>query len=118
MVVTKDSQGVLSFGDFLLSKENSVHMFWMVPQYVIITVGEVMLSITGLEFSYSQAPTSMKSVVQASWLLTVAFGNVIVVIVAEARAFESRVSYVQIVHELKIYQNTIYSILYYCAFFS
>ena len=92
MVVTKNDEGVLSLSDFLLSKANSIHMFSMVPQYAIITIGEVMLSITGLEFSYSQAPTSMKSVVQAAWLLTVAFGNVIVVIVAETRAFDSRVS--------------------------
>ena len=42
------------FFDFLLTKENSVHMFWIVPQYFVITVGEIMFSITALEFSYSQ----------------------------------------------------------------
>lgn len=42
-----------------------------------------MFSVTGLEFSYSQAPTSMKSVLQAGWLLTVAIGNLFVVIVAK-----------------------------------
>lgn len=33
---------------------NNVHIAWQIPQYVIITAGEVMFSITGLEFSYSQ----------------------------------------------------------------
>ena len=33
----------------------------------------------------------MKSVLQAAWLLTVAFGNVIVIIIAEAKAFDSQV---------------------------
>jgi dipeptide/tripeptide permease len=33
----------------------------------------------------------MKSVLQAGWLLTTAFGNVIVVIVAKAKFFESQV---------------------------
>uniref|UniRef100_A0A8C4FDB1 Solute carrier family 15 member 2 n=1 Tax=Dicentrarchus labrax TaxID=13489 RepID=A0A8C4FDB1_DICLA len=64
-------------------KANNVHIAWQIPQYVLITTGEVMFSITGLEFSYSQAPANMKSVLQAGWLLTVAFGNVIVLIVAE-----------------------------------
>lgn len=68
---------------------NSLHMFYQIPQYVLITAGEVMFSVTGLEFSYSQAPTSMKSVVQAAWLITVAVGNLIVVIVAKARFFNT-----------------------------
>uniref|UniRef100_A0A6Q2YL06 Solute carrier family 15 member 2 n=1 Tax=Esox lucius TaxID=8010 RepID=A0A6Q2YL06_ESOLU len=62
---------------------NNIHITWQIPQYILITAGEVMFSITGLEFSYSQAPANMKSVLQAGWLLTVAFGNVIVLIVAE-----------------------------------
>ena len=48
--------------------------------------------IAGLEFSYSQAPSSMKSVLQAFWLLTVAFGNIIVIFVAEAKAFNDQAS--------------------------
>nr|XP_057907034.1 solute carrier family 15 member 1b [Doryrhamphus excisus] len=63
---------------------NSIHMAWQIPQYFLITAGEVVFSVTGLEFSYSQAPSNMKSVLQAGWLLTVAFGNIIVLIVAEA----------------------------------
>ena len=35
-------------------KANNVHILWQIPQYVLITAGEVMFSITGLEFSYSQ----------------------------------------------------------------
>uniref|UniRef100_A0A7N6C3N9 Solute carrier family 15 member 2 n=1 Tax=Anabas testudineus TaxID=64144 RepID=A0A7N6C3N9_ANATE len=67
---------------------NNVHIAWQIPQYVLLTAGEVMFSITGLEFSYSQAPANMKSVLQAGWLLTVAFGNVIVLIVAEGAGLE------------------------------
>ncbi|XP_023698372.1 solute carrier family 15 member 1 [Paramormyrops kingsleyae] len=65
---------------------NSVHMAWLIPQYFILTTGEVVFSVTGLEFSYSQAPSNMKSVLQAGWLFTVAVGNIIVLIVAEAGA--------------------------------
>lgn len=65
-------------------------MLWLIPQYVVITAGEVMFSITGLEFSYSQAPESMKSVIQAFWLLTVAIGNMLVVFIAEAKFVQSQ----------------------------
>lgn len=33
---------------------NSISMAWLIPQYFLITVGEVVFSVTGLEFSYSQ----------------------------------------------------------------
>lgn len=63
---------------------NTIHMALQIPQYFLITIGEVVFSVTGLEFSYSQAPSNMKSVLQAGWLLTVAVGNIIVLIVAGA----------------------------------
>ncbi|XP_044142469.1 solute carrier family 15 member 1 [Bufo gargarizans] len=63
---------------------NTVHMGLQIPQYFLLTAGEVVFSVTGLEFSYSQAPSNMKSVLQAGWLLTVAVGNIIVLIVAGA----------------------------------
>uniref|UniRef100_A0A8C1E4F5 Solute carrier family 15 member 1a n=1 Tax=Cyprinus carpio carpio TaxID=630221 RepID=A0A8C1E4F5_CYPCA len=59
-------------------KPNSVHMALQIPQYFLITTGEVMFSVTGLQFSYSQAPKK-----QAGWLCTNAVGNIIVLIVAE-----------------------------------
>ncbi|KAF8786290.1 Solute carrier family 15 member 2 like protein [Argiope bruennichi] len=67
---------------------NSVHILWQIPQLVIITVGEVMFSITGLDFSYSQAPSSLKSIVQAAWLLTSAIGNLLVVLLVNIIQFD------------------------------
>ena len=54
MVITKDKDGIYKLNDFLLTQENTIHMLWLLPQYFVVTVGEIMLSITGLEFSYSQ----------------------------------------------------------------
>uniref|UniRef100_UPI00398F4981 solute carrier family 15 member 1-like n=1 Tax=Pristiophorus japonicus TaxID=55135 RepID=UPI00398F4981 len=71
-------------------KPNTYHMAWQIPQYLLITSGEVVFSVTGLEFSYSQAPPNMKSVLQAGWLLTNAFGNIIVLIVAEASTIDEQ----------------------------
>uniref|UniRef100_A0A182IYZ6 Oligopeptide transporter 1 n=1 Tax=Anopheles atroparvus TaxID=41427 RepID=A0A182IYZ6_ANOAO len=74
----------------IVTEPNSINMLWLIPQYVVMTLGEVMYSITGLEFSFTQAPDSMKSVLQGCWQLTVAVGNLIVVIVAEAKIFDAQ----------------------------
>ncbi|NWS09919.1 S15A1 protein, partial [Pachyramphus minor] len=78
------AQGTLNITYFEDIPPSSVHMAWQIPQYFLLTCGEVVFSVTGLEFSYSQAPSNMKSVLQAGWLLTVAVGNIIVLIVAGA----------------------------------
>ena len=48
---------------------------WMILAYGVLTAAEVMVSITCLEFSYTQSPNSMKSVIMALYLLSVAAGN-------------------------------------------
>jgi POT family proton-dependent oligopeptide transporter len=50
---------------------------WQLIGYLLLTAGEVMLSITGLEFAYSQAPASMKSTLMSFWFLTTFFGNLL-----------------------------------------
>ncbi|KAI8496440.1 hypothetical protein Bbelb_257390 [Branchiostoma belcheri] len=84
---TSDQLSLKSFADV---EPNQLNILWQVPQYVVITVGEVLFSITGLEFSYSQAPKSMKAVMQAAWLLTIAFGNLITVVVAKSRLIQDQ----------------------------
>ncbi|XP_067843187.1 solute carrier family 15 member 2 isoform X2 [Heptranchias perlo] len=81
-------EGSMSIWKFEDIKANVLHIGWQVPQYVLMSAGEVMFSITGVEFSYSQAPLNMKAVLQSGWLLTVAFGNIIVIIVAKAAYME------------------------------
>jgi POT family proton-dependent oligopeptide transporter len=51
------------------------NIFWQVIAYILLTAAEVMVSITGLEFSYTQAPKKLKSFIMSIWLLTVALGN-------------------------------------------
>lgn len=92
LVIGPASNEVHSSRMFQLTEPNSMSMLWLIPQYVVMSLGEVMFSVTGLEFSYSQAPPSLKSLLQACWLLTVAFGNVIVVIIAELKFFKSQAS--------------------------
>ena len=55
--------------------DGTVHRLWQTPQYIIMTTAEVLVSISGLELSYTQAPPSLKSVVMALWFLPAAFAN-------------------------------------------
>ncbi len=48
---------------------------WQVLPYALLTFGEVLVSATGLEFAYSQAPPAMKGVIMSFWNLSVTIGN-------------------------------------------
>ncbi|MEE2788543.1 MAG: MFS transporter [Myxococcota bacterium] len=55
-----------------------VNIGWQLLAYAIITAAEVFVSITCLEFSYTQAPKKMKSFIMACFLISVSLGNVFV----------------------------------------
>jgi POT family proton-dependent oligopeptide transporter len=54
------------------------NIVWQLLSYVIITAAEVFVSITCLEFSYTQAPKKMKSLIMALFLMSVSLGNLFV----------------------------------------
>ncbi len=54
---------------------DALSIFWQILPYALLTFGEVLVSATGLEFAYSQAPASMKGVVMSFWNLTTTIGN-------------------------------------------
>ena len=57
------------------SGDGTVSVLWQIAPYLLMTQAEVMVSITGLEFAYTQAPTKMKSTIMGFWLLSVSLGN-------------------------------------------
>lgn len=62
--------------------EGTLWFAWQIIPYLLITISEVLVSVTGLEFAYSQAPNRMKSTIMGFWLLSVALGNVLVALLA------------------------------------
>ncbi len=52
--------------------------------YVVLTAAEVLISTTGLEFAFREAAPAMKSTIMSLWLLTVAFGNLLVALLTRA----------------------------------
>lgn len=72
---------LLAGGGIVMVKDGSAmraqwpNIGWQILAYLIITAAEVLVSITALEFSYTQAPAHMKSLVMSLYLLSVSAGN-------------------------------------------
>lgn len=52
-----------------------IHVALQTPAYVLVGLSEIFASITGLEYAFTKAPASMKSLVTSMFLLTNAFGS-------------------------------------------
>jgi len=48
---------------------------WQIPAYALLSAGEVMVSITALEFAYTQSPKHMKAIIMSLYLLSISAGN-------------------------------------------
>ena len=58
-----------------LDAGETVNISWQIGCYVIMTAAEILVSITALEFSYTQAPKKMKSLVMGAYFMSVSIGN-------------------------------------------
>ena len=71
-----------------IDEGRSPSLLWQLPQYVFLTTGEVLVSVTGLEFSYTQAPRAMRSTIMSIWFLTVFLGNMLTALITEVVRLE------------------------------
>ena len=55
-----------------------VTVWWQIGAYLLITLAEILVSVTGLELAYSAAPPGMKSFVTAMWLAVVGIANLVI----------------------------------------
>jgi len=58
-----------------IDKGQTPHILWQILAFVVLTAAEVMLSVTHLEFAYTQAPRKMKSLVMCTYLGAISLGN-------------------------------------------
>ncbi|MFZ6873584.1 oligopeptide:H+ symporter [Undibacterium sp. Di27W] len=66
---------VVGFMQLAIDGGNALTITWQILPYALLTFGEVLVSATGLEFAYSQAPLAMKGVIMSFWNLSVTIGN-------------------------------------------
>jgi len=64
----------LNVSTFAVTEPSDIHVAWTIPQYLFMTIGEVLFSVSGMDFAYTEAPAAMKSVMQAAYLLTITVG--------------------------------------------
>ena len=74
---------------------NTVSIVWQIAPYMVLTLGEVLVSATGLEFAYSQAPLAMKGTITSFWNLSVTVGNLWVLLSNLSVKGEAVTGYVQ-----------------------
>ncbi len=74
-VVTLGAVAVSWWIEKELAVGTRLHIAWQGLAYLLITTAEILISITALEFSYTQAPPRLKSFIMSLYLLTVALGN-------------------------------------------
>lgn len=75
MFITAFSYVLIAIPQGMIDAGGKPGVIWQVFAYVVLTLAEILISITGLEFSYTQAPNTMKSFIMGLWLLSVSFGN-------------------------------------------
>lgn len=73
--VTVASFAVSALIEEWIAQGQRPNIAWQLLAYVILTAAEIMVSITALEFSYTQAPNRMKSFIMSLYLLSVSLGN-------------------------------------------
>ena len=88
MVLAATSFITVGVMEGMLDNGIKLSVAWQFIPYLLITMSEVMISITGLEFAYTQAPRSMKSTIMSFWLLTVFAGNLLTAWVSEVNVFK------------------------------
>jgi POT family proton-dependent oligopeptide transporter len=56
-------------------------IIWQVWAFVVLTIGETLVSPVHLEFSYTQGPVKMKSLIMCTYLLAISLGNQLTAVV-------------------------------------
>ena len=75
IAVTGLSWIVIGSIQLMMDLGTPMNIMWQILPYALLTMGEVLVSATGLEFAYSQAPSAMKGTITSFWNLSVTVGN-------------------------------------------
>ncbi len=89
MFVTGISFVVVAACQLLIDQGAVVNVGWQVFALLLLSIGEIMVSISGLEFAYTQAPKSLKSTIMSFYLLAVSAGNLLTAVISQVNPFST-----------------------------
>lgn len=92
--------GILSFGAFVIAgvlemqinaSSTPLHMIWILPSIVMLALVEAIIGVLSMVFANAEAPTSLRTVIQASFLTSHGLGNLYDVVVFSIFTFSNQV---------------------------
>jgi POT family proton-dependent oligopeptide transporter len=75
IALTGASWVIVAIMQLVLDSGATFSIAWQILPYIVLTLGEVLVSATGLEFAYSQAPPAMKGAIMSFFNLTITVGS-------------------------------------------
>ncbi|MDB5001234.1 MAG: transporter [Mucilaginibacter sp.] len=75
LFITGFSFVIIALLQVLVDKGLHPSVWWQILAFAVLSAGEVLVSITGLEYAYTQSPPSMKSTMTAIWYFTYSIGS-------------------------------------------
>ena len=75
LLLTGPAFAIVAWAQIRIDAGETPHLVWQLLAYVVITAAEILVSITALEFSYTQAPKKMKSLIMGVFFLSITLGN-------------------------------------------
>lgn len=79
IVLAGGAYGIVAWLQTRLDTGEQLSILWQAIPYFVITVAEILVSTTGLEYAYTAAGDKLKSIVSSFWFLTSTLGNFLVI---------------------------------------
>jgi POT family proton-dependent oligopeptide transporter len=64
--------------EWVVADANKVTVWWQIFAYLLLTVAEILISVTGLELAYTAAPKAMSGFITGCWLASVGLGDLVI----------------------------------------
>ena len=79
IVLAGISYGAVAGIQMALDAGMGLSILWQCLPYLLLTISEILVSTTGLEYAYTAAGSNLKSIISGFWFLTSTLGNFLVI---------------------------------------